>query len=161
MNSKSYLHFMLNITFLTICISFLAMEISIAINLSDYVDDNFIVNALPKSILFLTAVILAPLYETFLLQLIIIEIIIAFNLKKVSFTYIISILLSGLGFAITHNFNLFYFIQTLLIGFILALTYVHIRLYYSKKTSIAFVSVAIIHSFNNLFVFIFNEYLAT
>jgi hypothetical protein len=100
-----------------------------------FIGDNFV-------FAFFTAVIFAPIFETFLNQLAVIRL--GEDFLKIKNKYIL-VLLSALVFGLGHYYSLIYIFQTFLIGLILAYSFI---LYDDTKHS-AFWIVTIIHALKN------------
>ena len=115
----------------------------------EYFDPSAFNTALDRehiAIQLLTSVVLGPIFETLLFQVLIIE---ALRSFKVSDIY--SILISSLLFALSHSYNISYMIVTFIPGIIFALYYIGLRRRRDWFVSAFFVFA--VHSLYNLFVF--------
>ena len=95
------------------------------------------------------AIIVAPIIETVIFYWIpynFIEHSGSFKYKKIIF-----ICASSLFFALSHLYNINYFIETLYTGFLMADYY-----YFHRKNKRVFLNLVIIHSLYNLLVFVLN-----
>ncbi len=100
--------------------------------------------------IFILTVVIAPIFETFIFQFLLIEILLTFKLKKEIIIYISAIL-----FAATHNYNFVYFIAIIFSGLIYAAYY----LYLKSKNKNALFYVILLHSVSNLFIFVIDDVL--
>ncbi|WP_420878613.1 type II CAAX prenyl endopeptidase Rce1 family protein [Roseivirga pacifica] len=100
------------------------------------------------------SVILAPILETIIFQFAIIETI-QFTFERLNRVRIVSILVSGLLFGLSHSYNLYYISIMIGIGIYFAWVYTFISDWKSKKT--AFWSITFIHGLNNLTGFIVDD----
>ncbi len=100
----------------------------------------------------LLAVFLAPVVETLLFQLFIIEVVRKI-IKRPKKNICLALLLSSTAFALSHTYSLSYFAITFWGGFILALAYYLGR--YRRENG--FIIVLIIHSMYNLSVVLYNQ----
>lgn len=150
--------FIILIAVFNILLSILFMLFSQFINYENYSLENTAINAMtPTGILVLT-VLVGPLLETYIIQFLIIELFMTILSKyKKNIRYLGCATVSAASFALIHNFNYLYILETFAIGFILAFCYIHIRLYYQKNSWTAFFAIFFIHSFHNLFAFIYND----
>tara|TARA_R110002126_G_scaffold254831_2_gene397932 strand:- start:252 stop:707 length:456 start_codon:yes stop_codon:yes gene_type:complete len=107
-----------------------------------------------KSLLFkfFIAVVLAPIYETFIFQYIPIKIIGFIKIKKKIYSYAIAILASGLLFGIVHAKNPIYAIFGFIVGCIFAYMFI---LFSIRKDFNPFLAVVILHGTVNLFGLLF------
>ncbi|WP_368077846.1 lysostaphin resistance A-like protein [Maribellus luteus] len=101
----------------------------------------------------LLTVFLAPIVETLLFQLLVIEAIRKI-IKRPRKNICLALLLSSTVFALSHTYSLGYFFITYLGGIVLALAYYLGR--YRREN--AFFVVFVIHSLYNLSVFIYNHF---
>lgn len=101
----------------------------------------------------LLAVFLAPIIETLLFQLLIIEIIRKI-IKRPKKNICVALLLSSTAFALNHTYSLGYFVITFLGGFVLALAY-YLGIFRREN---AFVMVLLIHSLYNLSAVLYNQF---
>tara|TARA_R110000744_G_scaffold297985_1_gene407682 strand:- start:53 stop:508 length:456 start_codon:yes stop_codon:yes gene_type:complete len=101
---------------------------------------------------FFIAVVLAPLYETFIFQYIPIKIIGYIKIKKKIYSYAIAILASGLLFGIVHAKNPIYAIFGFIVGCIFAYMFI---LFSIRKDFNPFLAVVILHGTVNLFGLLF------
>lgn len=101
----------------------------------------------------LLTVFLAPVVETLLFQLLIIEVVRKI-IKRPKKNIYLALLLSSTAFALNHTYSLSYFTITFFGGFVLALAYYLGR--YRKEN--AFIMVLIIHSLYNLSVVLYNHF---
>ena len=102
---------------------------------------------------FFLSVALGPLFETFVFQFSIIQIV-RLLIKKAKWAMLISVPLSALLFSLNHYYFPAYMVATFLTGLIYAFAY-YIARY--RRDLPAFLVVAILHSFWNLFAFGMNE----
>lgn len=113
------------------------------------IDDKLLHNPIEESdnyAVFFVSVLFAPFIETLIFQSLI------FYLgRKFTLSDSLIILLSTLLFALTHQYNLVYFLVTVFSGFFYAYTF----LYLSKRENnfTAFLFVSSIHAVNNLVAF--------
>lgn len=111
----------------------------------------------PQYILFFSTVFLAPIIETLIYQLLIIELLSSieikiffkWNIKKYKYYY--TIYSSAIAFSLSHNFGISYLIFTFLSGLIFAIMYLYLKK--REGISIAFLVCLMVHVFNNVFVF--------
>lgn len=101
------------------------------------------------AIQFLTAVILAPIIETLLFQVLIIE-----TLRSFKVGDIYSVLISSLLFALSHSYNTTYIFVAFIPGVIFALYYIGLKR--SRDWFVSAFFVFAVHSLYNLFVFFTN-----
>lgn len=111
-----------------------------------------------KVILFIVAIILAPIIETLIFQFLIIEIVYAFlifiKLNEKICKCIFAILISSIAFGIAHNIHVLYMITAFFMGFQLAFLYIYYRTRFGRLK--AFFACLIVHSLVNLSSFILN-----
>lgn len=107
------------------------------------VEDLFAIEDKWMEVLF--ALIVIPLFETFIFQALIIELVCKF-IKRPRNKLYLALILSALAFAFNHSYSISYFLFTLVGGLILALAYFIGR--YRREN--AFLLVFIIHSLYNL-----------
>lgn len=98
---------------------------------------------------FIMSVIIGPLFETLIYQLLIIEVT-QLIIKNNRIAFIISILISTFAFALGHTYTFYYFILALYVGALLAIAYYVAR---EKKNNPLFFVFAL-HSINNLIAYI-------
>lgn len=115
-------------------------------------------NDYPKGLLFVTAVIIAPAFETFIFQFIIIEAMYLF-INKIRWSLSISILLSSILFGLNHLYSLEYCISAIISGIFFGLIYYSTKFRICKcdsivKSILPFTVVYLIHFINNLLAFI-------
>lgn len=126
---------------------------------SYFQEENFIntsLEGLEIGEIFLIAVIISPLIETFLFQFLLIEfIILLFSFIKIRGGRLISVLVSSSLFAATHPYSFIYLFSALISGLMYGTFYLVAK---SKKGLNGFSVVYIVHSFYNLIVFLANEY---
>ncbi|EPY2304544.1 CPBP family glutamic-type intramembrane protease [Clostridium sporogenes] len=101
------------------------------------------------TILFITAVIIAPLWETLIYQMGVIKL---FSLnKKIKNNKLILIIISSIFFGLAHvGYSILYFFYGLMIGITLAYSFI----VYEEKENSGFWATAIIHSLINLTTFV-------
>lgn len=153
----SYPKHIMILNLLAILLSILFMLLSPIFDFENYAEDNIVVNFLPETALFFVGVVVAPLFETYIFQFMLIELIMLalYGTNKIKI-YGTALFISALFFALIHNYNLYYFIVSFTIGLILAFCYLHSRVFYHKSVWIAFFATAFIHSFYNLFAHLYN-----
>ncbi|HTE23884.1 lysostaphin resistance A-like protein [Flavitalea sp.] len=100
---------------------------------------------------FITAVIVAPIIETYIFQKGIID----FTRLTIKASKLISVLLSATAFAFTHTYS----IQYVAVTFILGMLYGIIYLSFIEKKADAFWHLTIIHALYNLFAFVMNNFI--
>ncbi len=99
---------------------------------------------------FMLAVVIAPILETLLGQLIPIKIVQKYVKWK---TNIIAIITSSLFFALGHfSYSFWYFLLILPMGFVLSVTYIT----FQKRTQSSFWTTVIVHSARNLIAVLFS-----
>lgn len=105
--------------------------------------------------LFVMAVFLAPIFETLIYQIVIIEGCRYFLRRFISLRYIctFSIMISAFAFAFDHTYSIYYFIGALCTGIIFAVVYILSK--YRKEP--AFIFPLFLHAFWNLFVFLIDD----
>jgi len=106
-----------------------------------------------KAMVFFSAVILAPVFETIIYQFSVIKII-RWIIKNTIWNFSIAIPISAILFAISHPYSIYYQISTLLIGILYGIIF-YIAQY--RKDWPAFLVVLILHASWNLFAFIMDE----
>lgn len=104
--------------------------------------------------IFILSVIIAPIVETFIFQFFLIEFF-QFTLNKTKYIKHVSILVAGILFGLTHNYNIYYVLVMIVIGVYFAWVYWFISKW--KGISSAFWSVTLIHAISNLIGFIVDE----
>ncbi|GAB3666558.1 hypothetical protein GCM10028791_42380 [Echinicola sediminis] len=109
------------------------------------------------SYIFLVTVIIAPLLETFVFQYFIIEVVL-FIFKKFSFPFGIncSVIFSSIMFGLAHSYNVYYVLNTFLVGVLYALFYLMAR---KRRDISGYITVTSVHVYNNLFVFVMMDLL--
>ena len=112
----------------------------------DYFKDKSLIH------IFLVSVIIGPLIETLIFQFGIIEIFLFFKKNKIF--ELIAIVLSSILFGLTHNYNLYYLVFGIIVGFIFAIIYVVAK---KRNDMNAFTIVFITHIFTNLIAFFHND----
>ncbi|MBM7615047.1 CPBP family intramembrane glutamic endopeptidase [Alkaliphilus hydrothermalis] len=112
------------------------------------------INSLPPAGIFIVVVIVAPLLETFLFQLMPIKILQWIPALK-SRKYIV-ILVSAALFASTHSYSMLYIFYTFIIGILLAYSFC----VYENKKSSAFMVVVLIHALRNAVSFLLSNVIA-
>lgn len=100
----------------------------------------------------LTLVIFAPIIETLIFQYFIIESLLLIR-RKIYIPLYLIILVSGIVFGLSHNYNIYYVISTILIGVIYGFFYLIAK--FNTRMN-AYTSIVIVHSFANLIVVIFD-----
>lgn len=142
-----------------ICLSIIFMFTSEIFSYGDYSMENSVIDGMSPKGIFILSVVFAPLIETYVLQFLPIELLMAILSKyKCRFVYFVAVSLSALLFAATHYFNFIYFFETFLIGIILGFGYMHICIFYKKSSYLAFFAIVFVHSFHNLFAFVYNNF---
>ncbi len=104
---------------------------------------------------FIKGVIIAPIFETFLFQMLVYNIFSKFFSLKLKQNQYILIFVGALLFGVGHWYSLLYMLSTFLGGAILM--YAYMLKAENKKES--FILVAIIHSLHNLYTFVYNTFL--
>ncbi|PJA05488.1 MAG: hypothetical protein COX71_06430 [Flavobacteriales bacterium CG_4_10_14_0_2_um_filter_35_18] len=103
--------------------------------------------------IFFLTVIIAPLLETLIYQLTIIEIVFKIKIKQAN---LIAILSSSFLFCLSHTYSIYYIFATFGLGAIFTTIYVVAK----KREDInPFWFVVFIHFLNNLIAFVFNDLL--
>lgn len=102
--------------------------------------------------IFILSILLAPLFETFLCQFLIIEILLLY--KKIRIEIIV--LISTLVFSLGHYYNFIYILLIVFPGFLYAYYYIYLK---KSKTINPFFGVYILHLFSNLLAFILDDIL--
>ena len=107
--------------------------------------------------IFFITVIFAPIIETLIFQFLIIEsILFLFKKLELSNSLFASVIISGVFFGISHSYNIYYVLVTILLGLLLGIFYLIAK----KHTSMnAFLTVCIVHSCSNLVGFIVDDWL--
>ncbi len=113
----------------------------------DYLDD------LSTTSVFTITVLFAPLFETFLYQFLIIEVLL-FIRKWLHIPFFVPIAVSAIVFGLTHDYNVYYIFSASLIGILYALFYLIAKYNVSMN---AFISVTIVHASTNLVGFIIDQ----
>ncbi len=105
--------------------------------------------------IFVIAVFLAPIIETLIYQIVIIEGCRYFLRKFISLRFIcaFSIMISSFAFAFDHTYSVYYFIGALCTGIVFAVVYIISK--YRKEP--AFIFPLFLHAFWNLFVFVIDD----
>jgi hypothetical protein len=99
---------------------------------------------------FFLAVIFAPLFETRIFQKFLIEVSIKILERFKRRSFIIPILISAVGFGMSHYYSILYVINTVSIGIVLAYTYSIVR----ERKENAYWVVASIHALVNTLAFV-------
>ena len=139
--------------FLYLIFSFLVHLLTISIYyFVQYLNPNFIFNSSSKPFVnlthsvwlkFIAVVLIAPIYETFLFQYLIITTL----LGKINTKWVIFI--SSFFFGLSHFYNFFYILNAFFVGIVLAFAYVN----WNGKKQSPFLVVFLIHSLHNLLIF--------
>jgi len=103
-----------------------------------------------RFVIFIVSVIIAPVIETLIYQLAIMEISYKFKLKES-----LAISISSILFGLSHNYNWVYMAVMIFIGFIFAYSYSIIRSKYGTFKATVFV--ILLHAMANLITFLNNE----
>jgi len=98
-------------------------------------------------------VVFAPLFETFLYQFLIIEVLL-FIRKWIHIPLLVPIAVSAIALGLAHDYNVYYIFSASLIGILYALFYLIAKYNVSMN---AFISVAIVHDSTNLVGFIIDQ----
>ncbi|MGK9119087.1 CPBP family intramembrane glutamic endopeptidase [Olivibacter jilunii] len=147
LQSKSYIQ--LFFIFLTVKLTFSGVTAFIA----TMIDPDLTYNPIEKEsiyVIFIISVIVAPVIETFIFQLAVIEIGYEFKLRGR-----LPVLLSAILFGISHYYNWVYAMVMIFIGFIFAYSYVFIRNQYDIAKATLFV--VSLHAASNLVSFLNNN----
>jgi len=147
LNSKSYINLFL--IFFIIKFIFLTVTSIIATRIDPSFTSNPIDN---ENIIYIFAmlVIIAPVLETFIFQLAIIEIGLEFKLRRR-----LLVLISSILFALSHHYNWVYVGIMFFIGFIFAYSYMIVRNKYDMTKATLFV--ISLHAMSNLIAFLNNN----
>lgn len=147
LNSKSYINLFL--IFFIIKFIFLTVTSIIATRIDPSFTSNPIDN---ENIIYIFAmlVILAPVLETFIFQLAIIEIGFEFKLRRR-----LLVLISSVLFALSHHYNWMYVGIMFFIGFIFAYSYMIVRNKFDVTKATLFV--ISLHAMSNLIAFLNNN----
>ncbi|MGY6520480.1 MAG: CPBP family intramembrane glutamic endopeptidase [Mongoliitalea sp.] len=106
--------------------------------------------------LFLVVVLGGPLLETFLFQYLIIELVFWIeSILKKQIPLLIPILLSGIPFGLTHDYNIYYLVVATISGFLFAFFYIMAK--YTKGLN-PFWTVFAVHAASNFVSFILNQF---
>lgn len=97
---------------------------------------------------FLTVIVVGPIVETFIFQFAVIELFIRFYLKNN--IILVSIIVSSLLFGVSHSYNVFAVLNSLIYGVI----YAHFYWIFKLKKRNSFLFVILIHALYNFYVFI-------
>lgn len=103
--------------------------------------------------LFFLSVLLAPIFETLIFQVLLIQVPFKYIMKKNKTNYIIFGLLSALLFGIAHCYNIYYILATFGMGLYLSYVTVMTAFLREKKVSV-WITVCGAHMFLNLMAFL-------
>jgi membrane protease YdiL (CAAX protease family) len=138
-----------------IFVFFISLSVTLLINDEIFEVDYLIGQSLPD--IFFTTVIFAPIIETLIFQFLIIEsVLYLFKKLKISNSLFVSVAISGIFFGISHSYNIYYVLVTILLGFLLGFFYLIAK---NHKYMNAFLTVCIVHSCSNLVGFIVDDWL--
>ncbi len=142
--------------FIDIVLLFL-LSISITYTQGDEVFDLEFLSGESLSSIFFLVVIFAPIFETFLFQLLIIETVL-FVWRKLDLqnSMLFSVIISGFAFGISHAYNIYYISVTVFMGILYGLFYFVAK---GHKELNPFLIVCIIHSISNLVGFVVDDWL--
>ena len=101
--------------------------------------------------IFFYSVLIGPLFETFVFQYLIINILLKYNVR-----YVIILLISSMCFALDHSYNLVYVAFAFISGLFYASYYMYLKSINYKK---AFLNIWCIHLLYNFLAFIFGDLL--
>ena len=103
---------------------------------------------------FVMSVFFAPLIETLVFQLLVIELtLLIFRIFRLNYGFCFSIVLSSILFGLTHSYNIYYIGYTMFSGAVLAFFYLIAR---NRKDMNGYLVVTIVHAVSNFFAFILN-----
>lgn len=113
----------------------------------DYLED------LSSTDVFAITVVFAPIFETFLYQFLIIELLLIIR-KWIRIPLFIPIAVSAIAFGMSHDYNVYYICSASLIGILYAIFYLIAKYNVSMN---AFISVTIVHASTNFMGFILDQ----
>jgi len=99
---------------------------------------------------FIITVLIGPAVETLIFQYLIIE-----TLLSLKMTHIVSVIISGLLFGLSHCYNLPYILVTTVVGLIFAYYYMRLR-HQGLVNTLGLVT--LLHALSNIFAFINNNF---
>ncbi|WP_394353722.1 CPBP family intramembrane glutamic endopeptidase [Echinicola salinicaeni] len=148
--------FLLSLCVLNILFCFLISILFSEIGESDVAKINYLEEESLTNI-FLFTVIIAPFLETFLFQFLIIEtVLFIFNKFRISHSIYFAIAISSLAFGLSHSYNLYYVLFTLLAGVLYASFYLLAK---KRHDLNGYLTVVLIHACTNFFGFILMDVL--
>lgn len=149
LNCNLFLFIIVNWLILIVLLTIPFESLNTIFHFKDNINDSYL-NHLDSVTLFILAIFIAPLFETFFFQYGIIKSFVYFNPK----TRNTAIFLSSLLFSLNHWYGLVYVVYTFLLGILFGILY-----FTSEKRGFKpFWVIVAVHSLYNLTVFVFNEF---
>ncbi len=146
----------LNIKYYFLIAFFLQLIPSLVLTSFNINNSNRTVQILEQSnsnlIVFLFVVIIGPVFETVIFQLLFINAIKAFSAKS-RYTIILSVIIPSVLFGLSHPYSLYYILFSFLIGLIYSSVY-YVSQFLRKENG--FLIVLLLHSLNNLLAYLTN-----